>query len=132
MDLSNEQVEYLTGHQWATLATGRKDGSPQVSMIGYVWDDGDIVVTFRRGSAKRHNMARQPRVALVVADGRRALTIYGDAELLEADPRRVEAFEKLLTSFGAPAAPRDELSNRMDEEGRVAVRIRPTRAELHD
>jgi PPOX class probable F420-dependent enzyme len=132
MDLTAEQAEFLAAHQWATLATGRKDGSPQVSMIGYARDGNDIVVTFRRSSAKRHNIARQPRVALLVADGRRALVVYGDADLLEEDPARVEAFERILSGFGAPAGNRDELSRQMDDEQRVAVRIRPTSADLHD
>jgi PPOX class probable F420-dependent enzyme len=132
LELTVEQAEYLAGHQWATLATGRKDGSPQVSMIGYTWDGRGVLVTFRRSSAKRQNIARQPRVALLVADGRRALTIYGDAELLEQDPDRAEAFEQILASFGAPATPRDELARRMDAEGRVAARIHPTSADLHE
>jgi PPOX class probable F420-dependent enzyme len=132
MEVTAEQAAFLGAHQWATLATGRKDGSPQVSMVGYAWDGNQILVTFRRSSAKRHNIARQPRVAVLVADGRRALTLYGDADLLEEDPTRVEAFERILAGFGAPARPRDELARQMDDEQRVAVRIRPTSADLHD
>ena len=131
MELTPEQADYLSGHQWATLATGRKDGSPQVSMMGYVYDGSYVIVSFRRSSAKRHNITRQPRVALLVADGRRALAVYGEAELLEGDAG-AEAFETMLARFGAPATPRDELARRMREEGRVAARIRPTSAELHD
>lgn len=132
MQLTAEQTEYLTAHMWAVLATGRKDGSPQSSMIAYRWDGTDVVITFRRGSAKYYNISRQPRVALLVPDGRRALTIYGDAEILEDDPRRVEAFEHILAGFGAPVAPRDELARQLDAERRVVARIRPTAAELHD
>jgi PPOX class probable F420-dependent enzyme len=132
LDLTAEQSEFLTTHQWATLATGRKDGSPQVSMIGYAFDGAGVVVTFRRTSAKAHNISRQPQVALLVADGRRALTLYGDARILETDPERVAAFETLLTSFGAPASPREDLSRNMDDEGRIAVRISLTSADLHD
>ncbi|HXY91050.1 MAG TPA: TIGR03618 family F420-dependent PPOX class oxidoreductase [Acidimicrobiia bacterium] len=132
MELTSEQSDHLSGHQWATLATGRKDGSPQVSLIGYSWTGREVLVTFRRSSAKRHNIARQPRVALLVADGRRALTLYGDAELLEQDPERVEVFEQILARFGAPATPRDELARRLDEEGRVVARISPTGADLHE
>ena len=36
MDVDTEQQEYLAGHQWAVLSTGRKDGSPQTSMVAYV------------------------------------------------------------------------------------------------
>ena len=131
LDLTNDEQEYLTTHQWAVLATGRKDGSPQVSMVGYALDGTDILATFRRTSAKRHNMARQPRVALLIPDGRRALTVYGKAELLEEDPARVEAFASILAGFGFPTPP-EELADQMDAERRVAVRIRPTQVELHE
>ena len=132
MEFTTEQAEYLTAHQWATLATGRKDGSPQVSMIGYALDGNELLVTFRRASAKYRNISRQPRVALVVADGRRALTVYGEAELIEQDPRRVEVFAQILGRFGAPASPHDELARQLDGEGRVVARIRATGADLHE
>jgi PPOX class probable F420-dependent enzyme len=131
MDVTPEQQEYLAGHQWAVLATGRKDGSPQASMIAYVWNGEHIIVTFRRGSAKRHNIMRQPRVALVVPDGRRALTVYGEGDLLEEGPDRIHAYAAILAGFGISPAP-DDLEAQMDAEARVALRIRPERLELHD
>jgi PPOX class probable F420-dependent enzyme len=131
LDVTAEQQGYLATHQWAVLGTGRKDGSPQASLIGYAWDGTDIVVNLFCTSAKRHNMARQPRVALVVPDGRRALTVYGEAELLEEDPARVDAFASILTAFGAPTTPED-LADQMDAEGRIAVRVRPTYFDLHE
>jgi PPOX class probable F420-dependent enzyme len=131
LDVDAAVEEYLTGHQWAVLATGRKDGSPQSSMIAYVWDGEHVLMTFRQHSAKRHNIARQPRVALLVPDGRRALTIYGTAELLEADPERVDAYAAILAGFGVSPVP-DDIATQMDEEGRVAARIRPEQLDLHD
>jgi PPOX class probable F420-dependent enzyme len=131
MDLTEAQEEYLGGHQWAVLATGRKDGSPQTSMVAYVWDGEHLLVTFRHGSAKRHNISRQPRVSLLVPDGRRALTVYGDAELLEEGAERVDAYAAILAGFGVSPAP-DDLGDQMDAEARVAARIRPAQVDLHD
>ena len=65
-------------------------------------------------------------------DGRRALTVYGEAELIEQDPRRVEVFAQILGRFGAPASPHDELARQLDGEGRVVARIHTTGAELHE
>jgi len=131
MDITPEQQEFLAGHQWAVLATGRKDGSPQASMIAYVWDGEHLLVTFRRSSAKRHNISRQPRVAAVVTDDRRALTVYGEADLLEEGSDRVAAYAAILAGFGISPAP-DDLESQMDTEGRVAIRIRPLQLDLHD
>ncbi len=131
MDIDATVEEYLNGHQWAVVATGRKDGSPQASMIAYVWDSQNVLMTFRQRSAKRHNIVRQPRVALVIPDGRRALTIYGTAELLEHDPERVNAYAAILARFGVSPVP-DDIASQMDSEGRVAARIRPEQVDLHD
>ena len=41
-----DQLSYARSHLWAILATGRLDGSPQQSMVGYfVDDDGRLVIS---------------------------------------------------------------------------------------
>ena len=82
---------FLRDHVWAILATGRRDGSPQQSMVGYVVDDqGRIVVSVKSYTAKWKNALRQPRVSLTVPDGRAHLVVYGEAEAIDADPLRAE------------------------------------------
>ena len=132
MDVSTEHQEYLNEHRFGVLSTGRKDGSPQASMVGVFFDGSDFLVTFRRASAKYHNISRQPRVALSVPDGRRSLTTYGTGELLEDDPDRVDAFQAILMSYGMPETPIDELRTTMDDEQRVVMRLRPTSMDLHE
>ena len=39
MNWDPKHLEFLRSHVWAVLATGRSDGSPQQSMIGYAVDD---------------------------------------------------------------------------------------------
>jgi PPOX class probable F420-dependent enzyme len=132
MDVTPEHREYLEQHRFGVLSTGRKDGSPQASMVGCFFDGEAVLVTFRRTSAKYHNIRRQPRVALSVPDGRRSLTIYGTGELLEDDPNRVRAFNDILVSYGMPDSPLDELRTTMDDEGRVVLRLHPTSMDLHE
>ena len=80
---------FLDDHLWAVLATGRADGSPQQSMIGYaVDDDGRLLISAKSYTAKWKNALRQPRVSVTVPDGRAHLVIYGDAEAIDADPPR--------------------------------------------
>lgn len=48
-----EQLAYLAAHKWAVLATGRRDGSPQLTMIGYVLDDdGALLISAKRCTAE--------------------------------------------------------------------------------
>ena len=132
MELTPEHVEFLTDHKFSILSTGRRDGSPQASMVGHTADGNDVLVTFRRASAKYRNIRRQPRVVLSVPDGRRVLTIYGDGELVENDPERIDGYARILASFGAPEQSREQLTNSMDDEDRVVLRIHPTAVELQD
>ena len=83
-------------------------------------------------SAKYHNIGRQPRVVLSVPDGRSVLTVYGNGELMEEDPDRVDAFQAILTSYGMPESPVDELRTSMDDEQRVVLRLHPTSMDLHE
>ena len=126
MELSPEAAEFLASHKWAVLSTGRRDGSPQSSLIGYHWDGTDAVLTFPRGSAKYKNVVRQPRVVMLVPDGRTAVTVYGDGELVEHDPARVDDYAKILASFGAPESSREEMVSSLDTEDRTILRIHPT------
>jgi Pyridoxamine 5'-phosphate oxidase len=55
------ELEFLSTHRWAVLATGRRDGSPQQAMVGYTLDgEGRILVSTRAVNAKWHNALRQP------------------------------------------------------------------------
>ena len=132
MTLKPEHVEFLREHKFSILSTGRRDGSPQASMVGHATDGNDVLVVFARTTAKYRNIVRQPRVALSVPDGRRVLTIYGDGELVEKDPDRVDAFRLILGAFGVPEQQRDEMAKGIDAEGRVILRIHPSSVDLHD
>ena len=74
---TDTQLEFLYGHRWAVLATGRLDGSPQQAMVGYALDgEGRILVLTRPFTAKWRNALRQPRVSPTVPDGRRHVVVY--------------------------------------------------------
>ena len=79
--MTQEQQEYLSNHQWAVLATGRKDGSPQISQIAYHWNGEDFAVSIKSYTAKWKNALRQPRVAMLIHDDRRQLVVYGTTDL---------------------------------------------------
>src|SRR3954447_4299431 len=132
MEVTTEQQEFMQEHRFGVLSTGRRDGSPQASMVGLFFDGKDILVTFRRASAKYHNITRQPRVVLSVPDGRRLLTVSGTGELVETDPARVDAFQAILMSYGMPETPADDLRKTMDDEQRVILRLHPSSIDLHE
>jgi PPOX class probable F420-dependent enzyme len=125
---------FLRDHLWAVLATGRRDGSPQQSMVGYCVDDhGRIVISVKSYTAKWKNALRQPHVSFTVPDGRAHLVVYGDAEAIDADPERAELTADVFARLSnTPRPDPSSIVALLDEQQRTVLRITPTKADLHE
>jgi PPOX class probable F420-dependent enzyme len=128
-DWEPEHRAFLDDHVWAVLATGRRDGSPQQSMVGYCVDDaGRLVITAKSYTAKWNNALRQPRVSVTVPDGRQHLVVYGTAEAIDADPERAELTAAVFGRMtGTEPADPASLVATLDEQRRTVLRITPTK-----
>ncbi len=125
--MTPEQEEYLRSHRLGVLATGRGDGSPQVSTIMYSFDGDTIVLSAKTYTAKWKNALRQPNVALLVNDGRQQLVLYGTAEGIADDPERVAQHQRLIAGMGGDPPSDEDVSARLDSEDRTIIRITPTK-----
>jgi PPOX class probable F420-dependent enzyme len=103
-ELSAEAAQYLKEHRLCVFATGRKDGSPQQSLVGYQFDGNAFLLSAQATSYKARNLARRPRASLAVIDGRREILVYGSAQIVE-DPAEME---QLQARFGPRGAPRPQ------------------------
>ena len=130
MNWEPDHLEFLRSHIWAVLATGRADGSPQQSMVGYLVDDEHrIVVSAKSYTAKWNNALRQPKVSLTVPEGRAHLVLYGDVEPIDDDPLRAELTAQVFGALsGTPAPDPTSMIPTLDEQRRVVLRITPTKA----
>src|SRR4029450_304500 len=61
-------ADLLTKPAFAHLATLNSDGSPQVTPVWVDFDGTNVIVNTARGRVKAKNLAREPRVALSIAD----------------------------------------------------------------
>jgi len=61
-------ADILTKPAFANLATLNPDGSPQVTPVWVDFDGSHVIVNTARGRVKAKNLAREPRVALSIAD----------------------------------------------------------------
>ena len=129
----DEARAFLDGHTWAVLATGRRDGSPQQSMVGYAVDDeGRLLVSAKAYTAKWHNARRVPRVSLTVVDGREHLVVHGDAEAIDADPVRAELTADVFAALSGTDRPDPaSIVPLLDDQQRTVLRITPTKVTLH-
>ena len=85
---SSEIDAFLKAPRHAIVGTTRADGSPQLSPVWYVYDGGRLYISVGAGTAKHHNLRRDPRVSVCI-DGchpdTRAVMIYGTAQVVEDD-----------------------------------------------
>lgn len=137
MNLTDEQRAYLDRNLLCILATSRRDGTPQLSTLHYSLQDDGIYIGVARASAKWHNVGRQPRVALVVNEGRAQLVVYGTAEQVGDDPERVDRYRAHRTQthgkggeLGLPQEG-DAFREILDVGNRAMLRITPERV-LHN
>ena len=133
MTYTDEQRRFLADHTWAVLATGRGDGSPQQSMVGYAVDaDGRILVSAKADTAKWRNARRRPRVSLAVPDGRVHLVVYGSAEAIDTDPRRAELTADVFAALSGGERPDPAaIVPMLDDQRRTVLRITPERVLFH-
>ena len=61
-------ADLLKRPAFANLATLNADGSPQVTPVWVDFDGTHVLVNTARGRVKANNLAREPRVALSIAD----------------------------------------------------------------
>lgn len=130
MAVTAEQDAYLRDHRWALIATIGASGGPQVTMVAYHWDGHDVVMSIRRTTVKWRNVVARSKVCVTVAEGEQCLSLYGDAEAIEADPERAELTDRLLASLQPEHAAMlaADIEAGLDATDRVVVRLKPTRA----
>ena len=131
--LTPEQDEFLRAQRLAVLGTGRRDGSPQLSTIYYDYDGSDILISVTSDRWKWKNAVRQPRVALLVNDGRKQLIVYGRAEGID-DDAGIVASHRRLRARGGREAPSEDAAflEELRADHRVVLRITPERAMGND
>jgi PPOX class probable F420-dependent enzyme len=118
--LDNVIRELIDGPHTAVLATTNTDGRPQSSVIFVNYDGDTIVFSTIKGRLKTRNMARDPRVSLLVLStaDRRYAEIRGHVQISD-DPEKTllaEMYHRYMAGATPPAEPAAE---------RLIVRITP-------
>ena len=118
--LSSNQAALLEGPNFAVVATVGPAGTPQTSVVWIDWDGENVVFNTVASRAKGKNMLRDPRVSISVVDSEnpyRYVEIEGTATL--DSEGAAEHIHKLSRKYRGTEYP--------DPDGRVIVRVRPTR-----
>ena len=130
MDLDKAR-QFVQGHHRAVLATRRRSGDPQLSIVAAGIDgDGRAVISSRETAIKTKNLRRDPRASLLVMSDE----FYGDWVQLDGTVEVVslpEAMELLIDYYRGVAGEHDDWDDyraAMERDQRVILRLTIDRA----
>jgi PPOX class probable F420-dependent enzyme len=125
--LPESHANLLDRPTFAHLATVRPDGSPQSNVMWFVWDGQRIRMTHTKARQKYRNLAREPRLAISIADPDnpyRFLEVRGVLESVEDDDEQASFYQSLQRRYG-------QSYPITDAPVRVILTIRPTTFNAH-
>lgn len=127
MKFDKKTEDFLKGSHFAKLATLNRDGSPQLTPIWYMYDNGKLIINTTRDRQKFLNMKRDDRVAFLIDEGYRYVAIRGRArEAKERDPNG--DIEELAISYTGEAKGRKSAREVYWKQRRVSFEIIPKHA----
>lgn len=118
-------AEYLSGHRTGVLATSRKAGAPQMTLIAYQFDGADLAISTRSPTQKAKNLKRRPEASLAVIDGQRQLIVYGTVQVIEDAAEVLRLHQERIRKIAMRPETDEELRERLLREERVVLLMTP-------
>ncbi len=122
---------FVENHRTCIFGFQRKQGPPSMSVVYYVVDGDDLLVSTMRGRAKAKAVRRTGEAALCVLDEQWPLTylqVYGPAVLDDKLATTVDVMMKvgaIMSGQSLPEEARPLVEAKAREEDRVVIRLRP-------
>jgi PPOX class probable F420-dependent enzyme len=128
---AEERREFVRTHRTAIFGYNRKNDGPSMSVVYYVMDGGDILIStmLERGKAKA--VLRNPKISLCVLDEKWPLTyllVYCTATIetdLEAASKLLMRIAGLMAGQAMPDSVRQNINRMAVAEKRVVMRLKP-------
>ena len=128
MPLSKSALKvFLDEPRMAHIATSSKTGSPRVSPIWYLYENGVFYFTTRLGRVKGRHIQENPMVALSIATDERpyrAVCAFGKALIVKDN--RDEWLERISFRYGKRQG-KSWLDDAVKQPDRVVMMLRPQR-----
>jgi PPOX class probable F420-dependent enzyme len=126
-----QRRQFVRDHRTCIFGYGRQTDGPAMTVVYYVMDGDDILVSTMADRAKAKAVARNPKVSLCVLDENWPVTylqVYGNA-VLEPDEEQaadlLRQVVELMAGQAVPAGRREQIAQMARDEQRVVVRVTP-------
>ncbi len=130
-----QRMAFVRSHRTAIFGFNRKNDGPGMSVVYYVMDGNDILISTMEARGKARAVRRNPKVSLCVLDEQWPLTylqVYGDAEIeatVDTDLEKVVTLLMRILALMAgkpmPESVREQTRQMALAERRVQLRVRP-------
>ena len=127
----HERREFVRSHRTAIFGYGRRDHGPAMTVVYYVMDGDDMLVSTMAERAKAKAVARNPRVSLCVLDEKwppTYLLVYGTARIVTDFEAVVDLGMRIMGLMAQQPIPdsyRPHLGERARREKRIMLRVTP-------
>ena len=115
---------FLREPHFGKLGTVKKDGSPHVTPIWYMLDDGKLIVNTTIERVKFKNIKRDDRVCFLVDDGYPYVAIFGRARIATERDQNKD-IEALAIRYRGEEKGRRDARDRFWKMNRVSIEIIP-------
>jgi PPOX class probable F420-dependent enzyme len=126
-----ERRAFVDSHRTCVFGFQRKSGPPSMSVVYYVVDGDDLLVSTMRARAKAKAVRRAGEAAICVLDEKWPLTylqVYGPAVIDDDFNTSVNVMMRVATIMSGvelPEAARPIVEAKAREEDRVVIRLQP-------
>jgi PPOX class probable F420-dependent enzyme len=123
-ELTPAQRAFLEEKRFAVVGSKNPDGSPHLAVMWYLVDGDEIVLNSAQGRFKDRNLAADPRMSVLVADGYRWIRLDGrariehDQAIAQADIRRLAA-----RYYGDERKVDEAMRNNFSKQHRITYRL---------
>jgi PPOX class probable F420-dependent enzyme len=126
-----ERRQFVRDHRTCVFGYGRKAHGPAMTIVYYVMDGDDLLISTMAARGKVKAVARDERVSLCILDELwppSYLQVYGTAEVdhdLELATEVLTRVISLMAGQETPASRRPQIEQMARDEQRVVIRVRP-------
>ena len=127
----DERRQFVRDHRTCVFGYGRQEHGPAMTVVYYVTDGDDILVSTMAARSKAMAVERDPRVSLCVLDENWPLTylqVYGTAAVQRDEEQAADVLRQIIELMaGQPvgARRREQIAELSREERRVVIRVTP-------
>ncbi|MDQ6858146.1 MAG: TIGR03618 family F420-dependent PPOX class oxidoreductase [Chloroflexota bacterium] len=123
MILETDVRTYLDVPRFAVLATVNPDGTAHLTVIWYARRDDEVIVNTTAPRKKSANIARDPRVSLLVGESDRYVRLDGEARSVATGAGALSDIRELAVRYDGEAAAERQSRDVWSKQERVTYAI---------